>query len=83
MLRFAFAEGHLPRSEVIAFLVGFRDVLSAHLEEVRALAGAAHPTDTHRALALRHDVATRAASLRWVEDTLARLPTRRTAVPRG
>lgn len=74
LLRFGFAELCMTRSETLAYLERFRSELSAHLEDLRSLAESVPVRPhAHRALALQHDVQTRAASLRWVDDALEHL----------
>ena len=76
LMRFAMMEHEFSREEVLRFLAGLQDALTAFVADLeRSAAEAAQSSDRHPALALDHGLAVHRASLRWTQQTIAALRT--------
>jgi DNA-binding PadR family transcriptional regulator len=74
LMRFAMMEHLLPPDEVLTFLQGLADALTAAIAQLeRYTAATAGWPDCHPRLALGHGMAIHLASLRWAEQALAAL----------
>jgi DNA-binding PadR family transcriptional regulator len=74
LMRFAMMEHLLPPDEVVTFLQGLADALTAAIAQLeRYTAATAGLPDRHPRLALGHGMAIHLASLRWAEQALTAL----------
>ena len=70
LLRFTFAEGRLSRAEVVTYLEGWRDALTAYIEELRPYRTSAGEGSLHGRLALEFGIAGFESEVRWIARTL-------------
>ena len=73
LMRFVMMEHLFPPAEVLGFLRGLADALTAFTAGLEQYAAAAGGDDLHPRLALDHGLAVHRASLRWAEQAIAAL----------
>jgi len=73
LMRFVMMEHVFPRAEVLGFLRGLADALTAFTAGLEQYAAVAGGDGLHPRLALDHGLAVHRASLRWAEQAIAAL----------